>query len=780
MIRNSASASYPFSDEIPQLLKGHLAHLQASAISLEIVKERGYRSVLGKTPLREVGFSTAQQRAPGILIPLYGVDGNLISYQYRPDNPRTNSRGKIVKYEHAPGSSLRLDCPPRCKDKLKDPSIPLWITEGVKKEDALASHNLCAIGLSGVWGFKGKNRLGGITFLADWDEVAVNDRDVYIVFDSDVMDKPEVAQALLRLSEHLARRKANIYQVTLPSPTGVKMGVDDFLLRHQVNKLVALAKPISATDVLITEKEARVKELKELADEAIKGHIEPKVAIEKLRELGEYRHKRKVRSTISYIVINVLRANGFFVRAPESRYYFYSPTKELLPLDSFAFGALLNTLFGLNQSEVEFTYVLADANTEAHAKGRKTTVYQFAFYNKREHVLYLDRFNGTIYRLDGERVDVVDNGTDEILFIHSPTWEPYEYLEGVGDMDQIAPTLIDDINFVSEGTMLTPEEQRLCFSLWLTTVFFESRQPTKPLLLLVGEKGSGKTTALRRVLHLLFGRWADVSTMERDREDAFTAVITNYPLAVFDNVDGRIPWLNDRLATAATGGLIQRRRLYTTNELASYFPKCFIAMTSRLPTFKREDVADRLLILTVGRLNSFRSEEEMLAKVDSKRNELWTELINDLNEVIVWLKKNPSRRASGFRLADWASLCLEIAESQGLAEVFLKILGKLSQQQSTFVLEDDPLYVCLQIWLDDHANQGKKVDASQLFGELRNVASSHNMDWPYQNVRSFAKRLGNIRSNLQDFFDIDTKLDARKRRWYSFRPKTAPVGGMTI
>ena len=141
---------------------------------------------------------------------------------------------------------------------------------------------------------------------------------------------------------------------------------------------------------------------------------------------------------------------------------------------------------------------------------------------------------------------------------------------------------------------------------------------------------------------------------------------------------------------------------------------------------------------------------------------------------------NRGRRVSGFRLADWATVCTETAESQGLGDEFSKIVAKLSQQQSTFVLEDDPLFICLQIWLDSPTNQGKKIDASQLFNELHNVASWHNMDWPYQNVRSFAKRLGIIMSNLQDFFDIDPKPDARRRRWYSFRPKTAPVGGMTI
>jgi hypothetical protein len=82
---------------------------------------------------------------------------------------------------------------------MADPSIPLWVTEGIKKGDALASLDLCALDLIGVWGFKGRNALGGTTVLADLDYVAWNEREGFVVFDSDAMTKPSVQQALERV-----------------------------------------------------------------------------------------------------------------------------------------------------------------------------------------------------------------------------------------------------------------------------------------------------------------------------------------------------------------------------------------------------------------------------------------------------------------------------------------------------------------------------------------------------------------------------------------------------
>ena len=90
--------------------------------------------MLGKTALKEAGFSNAQQRAPGILIPLHGVDGTVIGHQYRPDKPREDTkRGRLIKYENPLGSLIRLDVPPRCRKQLGDPSVPLFFTEGAKK-----------------------------------------------------------------------------------------------------------------------------------------------------------------------------------------------------------------------------------------------------------------------------------------------------------------------------------------------------------------------------------------------------------------------------------------------------------------------------------------------------------------------------------------------------------------------------------------------------------------------------------------------------------------------
>jgi len=153
-----------FSKECPSLLTHHFEQLHVgSGISIDVIKERQYESTLGKKRLVDLGFNPSQRRIPGIIIPLWGVNGQQIGYQYRPDHPRT-LKDRITRYENQPGSSVRLDVPPRCTPKLGDPKVPIFFVEGVKKADSLASQGTCDVALNGVWGFKGRNPLGGTTY----------------------------------------------------------------------------------------------------------------------------------------------------------------------------------------------------------------------------------------------------------------------------------------------------------------------------------------------------------------------------------------------------------------------------------------------------------------------------------------------------------------------------------------------------------------------------------------------------------------------------------------
>ena len=149
--------------------------LQESGLSEEVVIARGYRTVEAISELRRLGFSDAQCNVPGLLVPVYSPSGEISNYQFRPDQPRIRD-GKPVRYETPKGSRMTLDVHPAVRGMLGDPSVPLWVTEGVKKGDALASLDLCAVALLGVWNWRGFSEHGGKVALPEWEYIALNGR----------------------------------------------------------------------------------------------------------------------------------------------------------------------------------------------------------------------------------------------------------------------------------------------------------------------------------------------------------------------------------------------------------------------------------------------------------------------------------------------------------------------------------------------------------------------------------------------------------------------------
>lgn len=223
------------------LCHSHQEQLAASMILPELGRQRGYCTITEPSALLDRGFSSTQSfMVPALAIPLWTVSGEQIGWQIRPDHPRTGTNGKLRRYEMPRRSRLTLDIHPAVQPFISDPSTPLWITEGVKKGDALASQGCCAIALmGGVWGFRGTNAQGGKAILPDWGHVALNDREVYIAYDNDIMRKPQVRSALETLVGFLQHHKARAHLVFLPDHEE-KMGVDDFLAQgHTLMELMA-------------------------------------------------------------------------------------------------------------------------------------------------------------------------------------------------------------------------------------------------------------------------------------------------------------------------------------------------------------------------------------------------------------------------------------------------------------------------------------------------------------------------------------------------------------
>jgi hypothetical protein len=75
-----------------KLLPHHAGLVTASAISEEVARARGYRTVSTKAELKGLGFGEAQRCTPALLIRVWSVTGEITTYPIPPDEPRIGDR----------------------------------------------------------------------------------------------------------------------------------------------------------------------------------------------------------------------------------------------------------------------------------------------------------------------------------------------------------------------------------------------------------------------------------------------------------------------------------------------------------------------------------------------------------------------------------------------------------------------------------------------------------------------------------------------------------------
>ncbi|CEF48211.1 unnamed protein product [uncultured bacterium] len=234
------------------LLPRHLADLHGSGLSDEQIRRCGFYSASDPAAVAKL-LGRADHEAvtalgPCLCIPFFGPDGRPLGYvRCKPDNPRVLD-GKTVKYESPVGQPNRAYLPPATRAVLADPRVPLLVTEGEKKAARADQDGFACVGLVGVYGWQkkrptdaGGKKTGSRELIPDLAAVAWAGRRVFVVYDSDLADKPEVLLAEWHLAGALRAAGADVRAVRLPPGAGgAKAGLDDFLLARGPDPLRGL------------------------------------------------------------------------------------------------------------------------------------------------------------------------------------------------------------------------------------------------------------------------------------------------------------------------------------------------------------------------------------------------------------------------------------------------------------------------------------------------------------------------------------------------------------
>jgi hypothetical protein len=234
-----------------QISDQHLQILEkGSGIGPAEIEESGACTIPRGRDLPPEFSNRQRRRAPGILFTVHRPN-RTTSYIFRPDEVDPKNPGH--KYEQpcksrgAPGNTL--DVPPSLHYLIADTDVPLIFVEGTKKMLSITTAarregvTVLVVAISGVW-----NWLSDGKPIEDMFDIPVEGRSVTVMFDSDMLRKPEVQEAAHALAGHLKGRGARV-SITYfrDASDGSKVGADDFFVAggtfDELRKLTRPYKP---------------------------------------------------------------------------------------------------------------------------------------------------------------------------------------------------------------------------------------------------------------------------------------------------------------------------------------------------------------------------------------------------------------------------------------------------------------------------------------------------------------------------------------------------------
>lgn len=656
----------------------------------------------------------ATNLGPCLCFPFAESDGAPSGYAVlKPSNPRERN-GKPVKYESPRGVPLRVYVPPNTRAALADPKVPLLLTEGCKKALKADQHGFACIGLSGVEGWSQKRvpgadgkKKGTRELLPDLAAVAWVGRDVSIAYDSDLATKPDVARAERHLAAALAAAGAKVKLVRLPpGPDGAKVGLDDYLFAHAPDELRARVAAAQTFDPR--------------ADAPAQQQQRPPSAAEVLVGIGRTFDLWHDGAGTAYATDGrrTLAVRGKPFRQRLTHAYLRATGK---PPAGDALKTATDTLGAL-----------------AECEGPRRAVHvRVAAHNGRAY-LHLADDTDTVIEIDADGWRVC---ADPPVRFRTPAGaHPLPVPVRGGSLDEL------------RGFVNVPDDADFAlFLAWLCGCL--RADGPFPLLVLVGEQGTAKSTTARVAKRLIDPGKALVRSTPKEGRDLMIAATNAWALA-YDNVSTLPVWLSDALCQVATGGGFATRELYSDTDECILDAKRPVILNGIADFVTRGDLLERAVLLRHPPLpeRARKPESDLWAAFEAAHPRLLGALLDRVSAGFralpdLVLERNP-------RMLDFARFAAACERGSGDAPRFERAYAENQAGAHAQALDDSPVTGVLLAFMAERTEWHGTT--SELLAELAALVPNPPRDWPKRaNVLSgVLKRLA---PNLRAVYGLDVQ-----------------------
>lgn len=470
----------------------------------------------------------------------------------------------------------------------------------------------------------------------------------------------------------------------------------------------------------------------------------------------------KKKQDMAAVVTNELNDIGQFINCTDgTQWYIREDVGRPIPImmrGSESLQIMLETQFGINPTEPESNYICANLTSLTSQLPQTGTRATLTYYDEPSQALFLHTGRKEVLKISAREVQNLTNGYQEIIFPWNATSDPLVPLFE----DTPQPWWEELLGDCFDNILSLPrDEAMVLLRAWILTVLFRNAVMTRPILALIGQPGSGKSTLCHRIYTLLYGPRKALGKITTP--DNFDTSLANDPLTFFDNVDTPERWLPDRLALAAGNSELTKRKLYTNTETVTIQMQGYLGITAHNPQFGREDVADRFVLLQFERLpdGARKGETDIINRIARRRHAMWGAIVQDVQTIL----STPKPKASeipDFRVADFAAMGLWISRALGGEEHFTSAIARMKTDQRAFNLEEDHMLVEALRGAIQRQDSKKleAVSAAQLWQHAERASKDDRaFRQRYKNAVSFGKKIWSMQDSLKALFVIEWEYD---------------------
>ena len=456
------------------------------------------------------------------------------------------------------------------------------------------------------------------------------------------------------------------------------------------------------------------------------------------------------------VVENLCRVGRLYFHAErkdfDSAMFFDAHAKRLLRIGSNSFAAWLSDWLHINRADPLFKAAFCEVETAALAGAHTTGILPEAYWTARPGALYLSNGDGSVAKVTADGVAMVDNGTDGVLFAAGRTLAPWTLTTPRDPFETCR---------LFSGAHCSAAHGKDLLRLWLYSI--PTNPASKPPLCLPGTVGSGKTRTVKGFAELL-GVPFVAHKPDEFGEDDFWPAGDNGGLLCLDNCDTHNKWLPDALASAATDGCSQRRRLYTNSEVVTLRARAWLAVTSANPTFAADSgLADRLLVARMERRDDEDTDDAALsAEIAANRNAGLSHIVQTLRAALADTAPTPPKLNA--RHPDFAAFAVKIGRALGREAEAVVALQTAEADKSSFCLENDSVAPAVL----GYVRHVGEFDGSAAV--LLPLLRQHDPELPENlSPRGLGKRLSNLIPHLARVFAVAKCHEGRCSKVFEFK-----------